>query len=789
MKDAIRTAIVFLVFAAVASAQTRAGGEFRVNTYTTDRQMYAKAAMEPDGDFVVVWTSRAQDGSNYGAFGQRFAASGVRRGSEFRLNTYTTGFQGFPAVAVGSRGDFVAVWHSEGQDGLGMSVQGRRFDAAGNAIGGEFLVNTYTTASQYRARVARAPDGRFVVSWMSLDGSSDGIAARRFDASGNPLGSDFVVNTYTTGGQRFGDVAVEANGNFVVVWENYLGNRDGSGSALFGQRYDASGNLLGSEFLVNTYTTGNQRIPSVSMSAAGGFVASWSGPGDGNLTAALARRFDASGNPIGNDFVVNTYTTGYEYTSTGQVAHDARGNFVVTWMGPGDLSNYGVFAQRFSAAGVRRAGEFLVNSYLPFSQTKSSIASDSVGNFTIVWESRVAQDGSDWGIYAQRYGGLFPAALAVDSPGNLVLEPGETVQMRPSWRNFNGATQAFSGTISNITGPPGATYTITDAFGNYGNVPSGAIGQCTDCYAVAVSNPTTRPAVHWDASAVESLAPDDLGQQKQWLLHVGGSFTDVATSNAFYRFIETLLHHSITGRLQRDPVLPGHLDDARADGGVRARGEGGSGYVPPACTTPVFNDVPANNPFAAGSRSWPGGRGERMRRRQLLPVERGHPGADGGLRAAHAGSGARAACLPHALLQRRSRDQRVLPLDRGADPARRGHRLRRRQLLSDRTRDPRADGGLHQRDVRVDPVRAVTQFAQGLVDPPALARLCTSAQHSLVPAAYRAASESTGGEERRRCMGALPGRRAFGPRPDSSGQRVPCELRHHPQPCPPIDRL
>ena len=23
----------------------------------------------------------------------------------------------------------------------------------------------------------------------------------------------------------------------------------------------------------------------------------------------------------------------------------------------------------------------------------------------------------------------------------------------------------------------------------------------------------------------------------------------------------------------------------------------GSGYVPPACTTPVFNDVPGNNPF------------------------------------------------------------------------------------------------------------------------------------------------------------------------------------------------
>ena len=49
----------------------------------------------------------------------------------------------------------------------------------------------------------------------------------------------------------------------------------------------------------------------------------------------------------------------------------------------------------------------------------------------------------------------------------------------------------------------------------------------------------------------------------------------------------------------------------------------------------------------------------------------------------------------------------VLPLDRGADPARRGHRLRRRQLLPDRPRHPRADGRLHQRDVRPDAVRSV----------------------------------------------------------------------------------
>ena len=69
------------------------------------------------------------------------------------------------------------------------------------------------------------------------------------------------MNTYTTGLQQFGDIAVEADGDFVVVWEDDFNDRDGSGSAIFGQRYDASGNRLGSEFQVNTYTTGNQGDP------------------------------------------------------------------------------------------------------------------------------------------------------------------------------------------------------------------------------------------------------------------------------------------------------------------------------------------------------------------------------------------------------------------------------------------------------------------------------------------------------------------------------------------------
>src|SRR5512142_1925697 len=59
-----------------------------------------------------------------------------------------------------------------------------------------------------------------------------------------------------------------------------------------------------------------------------------------------------------------------------------------------------------------------------------------------------------------------PVAVGVDghsaagtaSNVNGVLEPGETVQVSPFWKNTLGDAQAFTGTASNLAGPPGPSY-------------------------------------------------------------------------------------------------------------------------------------------------------------------------------------------------------------------------------------------------------------------------------------------------------------------------------------------
>jgi hypothetical protein len=177
MKRLVCACAVSLAVAAAARAQTPAGDDFRVNTYTTEQQFISRPAMEPDGDFVVAWTSYEQDGDLAGVFAQRFAASGAPRGGEFRVNSYTTDRQSVPTVAVGRKGDFSVVWHAA-QDGSGASIHGQRYDPSGNGVGGEFQVNTYTTNYQYSPHIARG------ASWCGRAGTST-AACRAWSRGGS----------------------------------------------------------------------------------------------------------------------------------------------------------------------------------------------------------------------------------------------------------------------------------------------------------------------------------------------------------------------------------------------------------------------------------------------------------------------------------------------------------------------------------------------------------------------------------------------------------------------------
>jgi methionine-rich copper-binding protein CopC len=266
---------------------------------------------------------------------------------EFLVNTWTTYSQGYPRAASFSDEGFLVVWQSWTQDGSDFGVYGQRFDKDGNKVGLEFQVNTWTTGDQQYPSVAALSDGGFVVVWESVgqDRNGYGVYGQRFDKDGNKVGLEFQVNTWTTGDQRYPSVAALSDGGFVVVWESV--GQDGSGYGVYGQRFDKNGGKLGDEFRVNTWTIDCQWFPSIASLADGGFVVVWESVGqDGDGYGVYGQKFDKDGKEVGSEFQVNTWTIDYQWFPS--IASLAKGGFVVVWQSLGqDGGGNGVYGRIF----------------------------------------------------------------------------------------------------------------------------------------------------------------------------------------------------------------------------------------------------------------------------------------------------------------------------------------------------------------------------------------------------------------------------------------------------------
>jgi hypothetical protein len=435
------------------SSGTPKAPDFQVNTRTVSYQEKAEIAVSGDGRFVVVWVSSNHDGSDYGVFARRFDAAGVPQANEFQVNSFTQGEQFEPDVGMSGNGGFVVAWKSsEAQD---RGIFARRFNSGGISQTDPFRVDLVNQSTEQSVAVGMSSEGEFVISWVAADGVFGGVFARRFDATGIPQAVEFLVNTETYGSQNLHRAAVDGDGDFVIAWTSTP--QDGYSRGVFARRFDATGAAQAVEFQVNSSTLAEELVPAVATAAGGDFVITWirfDGASDvfaqrykvnkvfdiddnggvepltdGLLFLRYAFGFRGAtlvaGAVAGNcirctqgpiesyiaglsvfskataaaSFQVHTYTAGGQgYASA---AADADGDFVVAWTSNHDGAGSGIFARRFSPAGVPGAGEFQVNTYVTGSQSYPAVGMENNGDFAIAWQG--VGDGANTGIFARRF--------------------------------------------------------------------------------------------------------------------------------------------------------------------------------------------------------------------------------------------------------------------------------------------------------------------------------------------------------------------------------------------------
>jgi hypothetical protein len=211
---------------------------FIVNTYRTGIQTFPRVAASGLG-YVVVWSSTDQPGDDStGVYAQRLSPSGTLIGPEFHVNEYTTGFQDSPDVGAALNGSFVIVWRGSAEDGSSDHVRGRRYGTSGVPLAGSFRVNTYTTGSQSNPAVAIAQDGVFTVVWHSFGqggaATENDIYGQRYAPAGAPLGGEFRVNQVTQSQQL--SAAIETSltpGRYLVAWTTPDGDGNGISARIF----------------------------------------------------------------------------------------------------------------------------------------------------------------------------------------------------------------------------------------------------------------------------------------------------------------------------------------------------------------------------------------------------------------------------------------------------------------------------------------------------------------------------------------------------------------------------
>ncbi len=229
--------------------------DFRVNATdvvaNTSQQKNPAIAINDNAQFVIAWEE--QQNSSNSAKGiriQRFAASGVRNGTELALIQDGVGN---PTVAIDNSGKVTVAWDLTSRSDIFL----RQINwNESNFLNSSIKVNDYSA----NGRIVADPQigvnkatGDFTIIWNSFDQLSQSTAwdviGKRFSSSGMPLaratgvmagtGDEFVVNSDILGANELAP-AIAKNGNgFVISWQSNIGVNPYSN--VFARVFDSQG--------------------------------------------------------------------------------------------------------------------------------------------------------------------------------------------------------------------------------------------------------------------------------------------------------------------------------------------------------------------------------------------------------------------------------------------------------------------------------------------------------------------------------------------------------------------
>lgn len=195
-------------------------------------------------------------------------------GTEYPIIGSLPGDQIYPDVALNTSGGYV-VWQDNITDPVGEGISAMEVNSTLSGSGDVFAVNA-TSTNAANAHVALLKNGGAAFVWQGGPDNGPRVYARFLNASNIWLTStDICVSTFTKSFQNDPAIARLTNGNVVIVYSSFDQAGSNSLEDVYGQMLSTNGTAIGTNFLINMFTTYNQRNAAVAALNNGGFVVTW----------------------------------------------------------------------------------------------------------------------------------------------------------------------------------------------------------------------------------------------------------------------------------------------------------------------------------------------------------------------------------------------------------------------------------------------------------------------------------------------------------------------------------
>ena len=332
--------------------------------------------------------------------------------------TWTAGYSGAPAIAVGTSGKLHAVWHDYAP---GNSEIYYRRSTNGGISWSAVQRLTYTSGYSAAPAVAVDGSGNPHVVWQDNTSGNAEIYYKK-STNGGATWTTAKRLTSTSGLSQNPDIAIDGSGNPHVVWQD---NTPGNVEVYYKKSADGGATWAANQRL--TWTAGGSVFPVIGAGPSGRIHLAWQDGSGGNSEIYYKRSTNSGASWTANQRL--TWNSGEsEAPAIGVLS---SGNPHIVWR-DNSAGNYEVYYRKSSDAGTTwAAGQRLTwtsgISYAPDlavgpTSRLSVVWADSTPGNSEVYVKRSANWGTSWAANKRitwNAGGSEAPAIGVDSSGNL----------------------------------------------------------------------------------------------------------------------------------------------------------------------------------------------------------------------------------------------------------------------------------------------------------------------------------------------------------------------------------